>query len=201
MLLARDAVIRAEGWVEVWRLPPDLSGRDSSDWLWRGEQIWRGPNALVYSGVDAMARLLAGRSGGLDGLYLEYANTGDPGLVTPPAVDPLVGVEYYTGLAAPRDYLRVPARLDGGPDPVDSRYRGNRLRLVGTSAGARGVNGLDFSGAAGSVIYGAALALLGPAPADDLVYARTYFGDFDVLAANKQVGVSWVLTLRHPEDA
>ncbi len=184
---------RSAGSVELYRFPRDLE-----DWRRERYLVSSGPNVLTFSGVDVMARLLAGQ-GSLNGLYLEFANTTDPSSIAPPAVTPTVGVEYYTGLSGQYDYMRAPLRLDGALEASDSRYGSNRLRLIGTSGGAAGVHGLPFSAIAGSAVYGAALVMLGKTPADDIVYARHYFAQPDTIGDNQAIGISWTLTLTHPQ--
>lgn len=188
---------RSAGSVELYRLPA-AAGDSLADWRRCGVLVSSGRNDLVFSGVDVMARLLAGQ-GRLDGLYLEFANGIDPAAFPPPAVNPRYGVEYYTGLSGAHDYMRVPLRVDGALEASDSRYVSNRVRFLGTSGGAAGARGLPFSASAGSAVYGAALVMLGKTPADDLVYARYSLPRAEAISDNQAVGISWTLTLTHPQ--
>ena len=188
-----DQTLLSSGAVEVYRFP-----RHIRDWRQPRYRVAGGTNALLFSGVDVMARALA-EGARLDGMYLEYVNTANPGALTPPTIDVLAGVEYYTGLTGDRDYLRVPLRLDGGFEAADSRYRGNRARFIGVSGGAAGVHGLPFGGTAGSAVCGMALAVTGKTAADDMVYARYYLAQADAVGDNQAIGAAWTLTLKHPQ--
>jgi hypothetical protein len=187
------------GIVEAYRVPLEVADSSLDTWRKRGWLMHSGPNKLVFSGVDIMTRLLTDDTRKLDGLYIEFANTADPSGIVPPTVDPLVGVEYYTSLSGDHDYLRVPLRVEGDFEASDTRYSGNRVRFIGVSGGANGVRGLPFGSAAGSVAYGAALALLGKTPADDLIYSRVYMVNLDPVGDNQAIGISWSATLLHPE--
>jgi hypothetical protein len=207
-MVSRDIPLHSEGQVEIYVIHPALAKALRA--APRHEPAPRlaplaypgpfsaGANDLVFSGVDVMARLMA-EPGTLNGLYIEYANSASLPI---PVINPSEGVAYYTGLdGTTRDYLRVPARPDGTLEASDSRYTGNRIRFIGVSGGERGVKGLPFGSAAGSAVVGAALVMLGKPPADDLVYARYYATAAEPLSDNQAIGVSWTLTLKHPQHA
>ncbi len=140
-------------------------------------------------------------------IYVEFQNVaspGDPGSV--PAYDRDEGVEYYTGLAGDRDYLRLPLLsepvlsvsaagtpyFEGEGDDFDT------MTFFAQTSGALGVNGLEFSSSANSLAVGIALVAT-PVPADrtrDVVFGRAYFALDEQVPkeASHQIAVSWEQT-------
>lgn len=153
---------------------------------WR--RVAEAGNAWCYTWGDVVARLcLPDRT--LDYrpavLYVEFRNDGAPAaaVADPRRED---GLAYYLALEADptRDYLRVPivertpGRDEGyaGTDglPADAF---NSLTLSGVSAATVGVFGRPFSAAAGSLVYGSAVAAapFPDDPARDVVWARAVY--------------------------
>lgn len=154
-------------------------------------------NKFMAGGADILTKLLTGdASFSIRTMYIEFEN-GNPGSVTEPGYVPGDGLEYYTGLVAPKDYLRVPLATN----PVisssdDSKYAGNQVTFFGITAGTAGVNGLPFSETAGSVAYGGALVaspVLG-SPTADRIYARSYWTDrLYPKHDGRQIGIQWTV--------
>lgn len=156
-------------------------------------------NMYMYNGADINALLTAGQVAyRLGTMYLEFENLSSPGdPITPPAYDRSGGTAYYSSLASPRDFIRVP--MSYAPTIVSSdptKYQGNQITFLGISAGIVGQHGLTFSHTVNSAVFGGAL-IAAPVPdtqADDLVYSRTYWADRYVLKQqNHQIGIQWTL--------
>lgn len=140
-------------------------------------------------------------------IYVEFQNVAGPGdPASFPDFDRDEGVEYYTGLAGDRDYLRLPLlsepALSVAPDATNF-FSGegddfDTMTFFAQTAGALGVNGLEFSSGANSVAVGIALVAT-PVPADrtrDVVFGRAYFALDEQVPkeASHQIAVSWEQT-------
>lgn len=137
-------------------------------------------------------------------MYIEYENVADPeDVATIPTFDTDEDITYYNNLSlsATKDYLRVPLLIlptigiaTGYEDNFVEGETGNKLTFYTQSQGTTGTHGKAFSAAANSKVYGLAL-IASPTndPADDIVFARTYYEeDEQVLKrASDQVGVTW----------
>lgn len=156
-------------------------------------------NKFMAGGGDIIAQLLTGATTfQVATLYLEFEN-GSPPAVVEPAYVAADGLEYYTGLTPPKDYLRVPITLNPTITSSDAaKYAGNQATFFGITAGLVGVNGLPFSEAAGSTVYGGAL-VASPTPADptaDRIFARTYWVDrLFPKHDGRQIGVQWTVRI------
>ena len=144
----------------------------------------------------------------ISGMYFEYENVADPEQpITVPEFARTLGAEHYTALTAPKDFLRVPLRLEPtigvataseGAEVLQQAGRGNQLTFFAQTAGNGGFNnGLfcPFSHTANSKIYSAALVAM-PRFDDqsrDVIFARTNFdiGDQTSKEASSQIGVTW----------
>lgn len=144
----------------------------------------------------------------ISGMYFEYENLTNPAVpVTVPAFPRTLGAEYYTNLSAPKDFLRVPLRLEPtigvaagseGAEALSQAGRGNQLTFFAQTAGSGGFNnGADcpFSHTANSKVYSAALVAM-PRFDDqsrDVIFARTNFdvGDQTSKEASSQIGITW----------
>ena len=141
-------------------------------------------------------------------VYIEYENVTlptDP--VTPPTYDANDTRLYYDNLVSPRDYLRVP--IIGQPaTQIASGYEylftegvdGNKLVFFAQTIGTSGENGLAFSNAVNSKVFGLAL-VAAPVAADktqDVIITRGYYDTADqkVKEASAQIGVTWELTFK-----
>lgn len=156
-------------------------------------------NLVLYSGADILALLLAGHPEyKIGAMYMEFMNLADPDdPITPPAFDRSGGIDYYTGLASSPnvDYLRVPIVLNPVNSPSGSNYVANRATFFAISEGVVGVNGKEFSAAANSAIYGAALVSTPDFqdPSKDVVYSRDYAEIGKQLKQTGfQTGITWV---------
>jgi hypothetical protein len=141
-------------------------------------------------------------------VYIEYENVtlpADP--VTPPSYDANDSRSYYDNLSSPRDYLRVP--VIGNPDvQIASGYEGlftegvdgNKLVFFAQTAGTSGENGVAFSNAVNSKVFGLAL-VAAPVDSDktqDVIITRGYYATADqkVKDASAQIGVTWELDFK-----
>jgi hypothetical protein len=107
----------------------------------------------------------------LDIAYLEYVN-GDA--VEPPEIKPDESEDYYVSLkdTQDRDYLRVPILSH----KVGTNSNGKTvLTIIVESSGDTGVHGTPFSAAAGSRIYGIAIAASQTNDRPDLLFSRHYY--------------------------
>ena len=155
-------------------------------------------NKFMAGGADIIAKLLTGDSKfAIKTMYIEYEN-GSPVAITEPAYAAADGLEYYTGLSSPKDYLRVPLTLNPNLSSSDPAYTGNQATFFGITAGTVGVNGLPFSESAGSVAYGGAL-VASPNQSDptaDRIFARTYWTDrLFPKHDGRQIGVQWTVRI------
>jgi hypothetical protein len=144
----------------------------------------------------------------ISGMYFEYENLSDPEQpIAVPEFARTVGAEYYTALAAPKDFIRVPLRLEPtigiaagseGAEVLQQAGHGNQLTFFAQTSGNGGFNNgqyCPFSHTANSKIYSAALVAM-PAFEDqarDIVFARTNFdiGDQTSKEASSQIGITW----------
>jgi hypothetical protein len=144
----------------------------------------------------------------ISGMYFEYENLADPDTpITPATFDRTEGVEYYNALVAPKDFIRVPLRLEPalgvasgseGADVLQQANQGNQLTFFAQTAGNGGFNnGSDcpFSHTTNSKVYSAALVAM-PRFDDqsrDVIFARTSFDISDQTSkeASSQIGITW----------
>ena len=144
----------------------------------------------------------------ISGMYFEYENLADPDAnVALATFDRTEGAEYYNALVAPKDFIRVPLRLEPaisvavgseGADVLQQANRGNQLTFFAQTSGNGGFNnGADcpFSHTANSKVYSAALVAM-PRFDDqsrDVIFARTNFdiGDQTSKEASSQIGITW----------
>jgi len=153
----------------------------------------------MYEWGAVLQRLLRGAPDrynyAVGGMYIEFDNSG--GVVTPPTVTRGDAADYYGSLTGTQDYLRVPltATAEGNSD-TDTYALPNIGIFSAQTTGTQGVHGLEFSNAAGSRIYGAALVIFrDPNTADsDIVFARAYIDDADAQLqklTRSQIGLTW----------
>jgi hypothetical protein len=135
----------------------------------------------------------------VNGLYIEFEN--NAGTVSVPSFDRDDGVSYYQGLGGGRDFIRVPitaVTIDSSDDTLFPG--GNVATFFGQTQGSVGTQGVTFSNAANSKVFGAALVAM-PVAADytqDRVFSRFYFDTADQIAklTSNQVGIEWAVTLQ-----
>jgi len=135
-------------------------------------------------------------------VYIEFENVATPATaVSVPVFTQYADLTYYQNLLAPKDYLSVP--LLGDPTlSIAAGYGayftagvdGNELTFLAQTAGTAGVNGVPFSNALNSKVYGLALVSAtdeGDAT-KDIVIARGYYAVADqmVKPAAGQIHVS-----------
>lgn len=162
-------------------------------------------NAVLYDWATIVGKLLTAGSSDyrLNGIYLEFQNTGSPP-ATVPSFGRADGISYYDSLAdsLDTDYLRLPliaSTLTSGDETLFPS--GNVVTAYAQTLASQvtGVHGKAFTDAADSVITGAALvAIVDPADrTKDLVFSRAYLAESDQLArpGTGQVAVAWELEL------
>lgn len=120
----------------------------------------------------------------LAAIYAEFANVASPGdTVAVPDFARSDSRAYYANLSSPRDYLRLPVVSDpalsvaAGFADSFTAGQGNQALFTAVTAGLTGINGLPFSEASNSVVYGVALVAT-PAWEDvtaDVLYGRAYY--------------------------
>ena len=152
---------------------------------------------IIYEAADIMAKLIAGELlYAPNAFYIEFKNGVAP---TPPTINLAEGRSYYAGLETLHgstfvDYLRVPRQFPPAVSSSDvAKYVGNKLTFTVASQGTVGICGLDFSAAANSVIYGAALVsvLDWTDRTKDLVFARYYPATALAKGAASEVNIQW----------
>jgi len=163
------------------------------------ELISKTENKFMANGADVLAKLLSGDPAfRVQTMYVEYENN-SPVSVVEPSYTVESGLDYYTGLSSPKDYLRVPMVNNPALGSSDeSKYESNQVTFFGITSGVVGVNGLAFSETAGSTVYGGAL-IASPdisAPSSDRIFARTYWTDrLFTKHDGRQVGVQWTVRI------
>ena len=132
---------------------------------------------FTYEGADILGQLVAGHSEYTPNMvYVEFQNGGTPPTVVPTRDG---GRNYYAGLAGSptQDYLRIPLLINAQLASTNlDNFSSNLARWMLLTGGTAGVNGLPFSAADGSQVYGFAL-VSAPDASDasrDLVFARMY---------------------------
>ena len=156
------------------------------------------PNLYLYGGADIACALVSGLPFRIATMYMEFENLASPtDPIVPPTYDRTGGIGYYTSLAAPRDFLRIPITIQPTRQSSDpALYQGNRVSFFALTAGTIGQHGLPFSDTVNSAVFGAALCA-SPDPAtqaNDVVWSRAYFADrYELKQPNHQIGIEWSL--------
>jgi hypothetical protein len=140
--------------------------------------------------------------------YVEYLNVPLPGQAVPvPTYDRSSGLAYFNSLPPNQDYLRVPLAavptidIAPGSEPYFiAGVNGNRVTFVAQTAGTFGVNGVTFSDAVRSKVFGISLVAT-PNYADhtaDIILSRGYFNvsDQQLKQTGSQVGIRWAIAFR-----
>jgi len=164
------------------------------------------PNMVVYEWASILANALANPANKtMMGMYLEFENVenvGDP--VDVPDFGRDRTIQYYNDLQSStvRNYLRVPLTSALIGSTSDDFPKGNSVTFFARSQGLNGVNGIPFSDAYNSVIFGAALVAFGDATdfTRDLIFSAFYFPTTPVnqqqpKLATSQVGLGWKISL------
>ena len=153
-----------------------------------------------YGAADVLARLVRGDALSF-AVYLEYENLaapGDPVVEPADATDRDVGLDYYTGLASPRDYVRVPVDLVTTLATTDAaKYVANIATILAVAAGSAGENGLAFSESVNSAVYGATLVAVPDTvnASQDIVFARAYWASAPLpKAVGRNFAFRWPIT-------
>jgi len=126
-------------------------------------------------------------------MYIEFENVATPATaVSVPTFSATAGLAYYQGLVSPKDYLSVPllgqstlSIATGYESYFTAGVDGNQLTFLAQSAGSAGVNGVPFSNALNSKVYGIAL-VSAPDSSDatkDILIARGYYAVADQMIA------------------
>lgn len=182
---------RYEGRVGIYQIPGKAK---LADWELHAEV----ENDLTDCWGHILQRLVRGVVDGntyhINAMYIEFDNSGGP--VTPPVIDPTQQLAYFDGLTGDQDYLRVPVIATSEEKSDPALALANTAVFLAHTSGSLGVNGLAFSNAAGSRVYGGALvAMLDEQdPSKDIVFARWYFSDAGTQLeklANAQIGIKW----------
>lgn len=153
-------------------------------------------NLDMYAGYDVIGRAMAGYSNYyINYFYFEYVNVAAIPVPAVPSFNRTAGIEYYTGLGANQDYLRVPISITPNLQATSSSYDNNQVEFFATSSGfTAGEGGTAFTAAQQSTVNGIAL-VCSPDTSDssqDIVCARAYFdpGDEILLIANQNIGIT-----------
>jgi len=163
-------------------------------------------NQIQYSWAILAVQAIGRGQGNykINGMYVEYENVASPSdPVSVPSFDRSEGLEYYTGLAGDRDYLRVPLLAEPAL-AVASGYEDffsgtgvefNQATFLAQTSGVFGARGEPFGAASNSKVCGIAL-IAAPSWDDstqDIIFGRSYFDtDEQILKQDGfQVGISW----------
>lgn len=159
-----------------------------------------GANDFLYGWAEIVANLLANTRDGspyyINGMYFEFDNSG--AAVNPtPTIERSTKNSYYAGLSGTKDYLRMPITLRAVTSTDETNFpAGNAVEFYAETSGIVGENGLAFSNAAGSRVYGVALVAMRDAedPTQDLVFNQYYYAaaqQLTKLAGDTQIGARW----------
>ncbi len=170
----------------------------------RRELVVAKRNMLMVTHGFAACRLFGfgDRSYRINTVYIEFENGGGPD--SPPVYDAFDGLEYYTNLTDPRDYLRVPITsvptvsiVEGYEEFFEAGISGNRLRVEALTSGTEGENGLPFVNTEDSCVFGLALVAAPQQndPSRDVIITRGYWdaAQRQLKPPTGQVHVSWEL--------
>lgn len=154
-------------------------------------------NLILYGAADIMAKLMSGDSAyKIGAVYFEYKNLVDPNEeIIAPEPERDADISYYTTLADPYDYLRVPVSITPTISSSDEdSYTGNQITFFAISSGSTGVNSLEFSSDANSTVFGYGLVATPDTdnPANDIVFARTYSEQI-AKVSGRQIGIQWTI--------
>lgn len=151
-------------------------------------------NLVLYSGADILARLLAGETGKISHVYIEYENTA--GAVSPvPAGRGVTAVDLQS-MTPPRDFLRAPLAATPLKYSTDvGSYAGNGVTFHAVTTATQGaLHGAltPFSAGSNSVVMAVSLvAATRGVIAGDLLYARHVLSTPLPVTGLGQVSVTW----------
>lgn len=147
---------------------------------WEPKTGWH-HNDILYTWAGLVQRALRNVKDGtpyyINGAYIEFDNSGDP--VDPlPTVSREDGLSYYNSLPGTRDFLRVPITATSELSTDEDLYPdGNVATFFVQTAGTLGFSqGLTFSDAANSIVYGIALVAIREQgdSSRDIIFNRLY---------------------------
>ena len=197
-----DRIAPSFAWLTRLLRRPAAHGRVTPYYLAGQERRFfpEGHNEILYGWGGALANLLANTQDGkfyhIGGMYFEFDNSG--AAVNPtPTISRSNTRAYYAGLSGTRDYLRVPITLRTVASEDEADFPdGNVAEFYAETTGVVGLNGLPFSNAAGSRVYGAALVVLRNPDdeTEDIVFSQYYFAaanQLPKLANDSQIGSRW----------
>jgi hypothetical protein len=163
-------------------------------------------NLVVYTWAAAVTQLLAGNINyAVGAAYLQYQNCVNPTDVVPvPAYDRTRNTSYFSNLPSNQDYLRVPLvgtptiSIGAGYGQYFTTPLGNQVTFTVLATGVVGVNGLPYSAANNSKIFGMSLvATPGPTAAQDVLISSGYYATIDqqLKLVGSQVQSAWTIEL------
>ena len=145
-----------------------------------GQLLFTKHNQIQDGSKTILCNLLAGNSEFRpDTLYVEFQNSSDTPDV--PVFTTDEGVEYYTNLESPKDYLKVPIVIKPSVDD-------NSITFSAVIAAGTGEHGLDCG--SNTQAYGAALV----SESTGQVYARMYFATPVALTTATQYYFPWTIS-------
>ena len=148
-------------------------------------------NLILYGAADILAKLAMGNLDYvISAMYFEFTNGVVPTITN---TDRSINVDYYTGLADPKSYIR--SAIDSTPalsSSDDELFTANITTYFAATAGTTGENSVAFNQGAGSSVYGGALVATPTSDkADDIVFARFYFSTPVTKVNGSQIGIKW----------
>lgn len=154
--------------------------------------IVRAKNLVVYTGGDILAKLLGGQPEyRIANMYFAYENTA--GAPVPPVPVRTDTVTAFSGLVAPRDYIRAPVMVPPAFSASDANHNFNRATFTSIASAVTGENGLAFGSGSNSKVY--ALGLVA-APtglvAGDMLYAYFALPTALPAAGSGQISATWM---------
>ena len=194
-----DHIPVPQGYITVWSID-EKTGEKT--------ELFTAPNQIQYFWAYVVAKT-AGHGDPtykLSSMYFEFKNVTLPtDIVTVPTFTRGDDISYYTALASPVDFLRVPMSslpsitIQSGFEPYFTPPKGNVMNFFAQTSGTTGYNGVTFSAANNSKVYGVALVAT-PTFSDqtqDILFARSYFSTAQqqLKVTGSQIGVTWSIPL------
>jgi hypothetical protein len=147
-------------------------------------------NLILYGAADILGKIMSGKSEYIPSyMYFEFTNGSESPVDNS---NKAITTSYYTGLVAPKDYMRVPIDSTPALSESDANYSNNVVTYLATVGNGTGVNGSEFSNSQPSLVVGGALVSSPDGTlASDIVFSRFYFSTAITVTAEMLIGIKW----------
>lgn len=161
---------------------------------------------ILKSGYDILAGWASGAiTRPIDTMYIGYVNDQQEADLLDPSDD---AHAYFTGLASPRGYMRVPILARPTTKSSGAGYAGNQAVFIAiTGVAGSGAQGAPFqtegpSGQQASRVIEAALVVSSPNGnvSNDMFFAYSVISPGIALGAGAQISIPWTLSFTIPDQ-